>query len=224
MELVGKIHGIPRSLVSDRDPLFVSKFWQELFRLSEMQLRMSLAYHPQSDGQTKVLNRVIQQYLCAFVHYRPRAWGKLLLGVERSHNTSWNARTGSTPYEITFGRKPFNFLEYILGSSNLDVVEDMLTDREETFQAIRKKLMKAQATMKHLADAERREVTYQTKDWVSNCDLTAKFRLRIHKLCLANWLSDFMTLFKLWNTLALSLIAYNIPKELAYTLSFIARC
>ena len=46
MEMVGKIHGMPRSIVSDRDPLFVSRFWQTLFSLSGTKLRMSSAYHP----------------------------------------------------------------------------------------------------------------------------------------------------------------------------------
>lgn len=78
MKIVGKLHGLPYSLVSDRDPC-LCKFWQELFFRSGMQLRMSSAYHPQSDSQTKVLNRVIEQCLRAFVHGRPQEWGKFLL-------------------------------------------------------------------------------------------------------------------------------------------------
>ena len=63
LDIVVKLHGLPRSLVSDRDPLFVSRFWQELFWASGTQLRMISPYHPQSDGQTKVLNQIIEQYL-----------------------------------------------------------------------------------------------------------------------------------------------------------------
>lgn len=164
MEIVRKLHGLPRSLVSDRDPLFVSKFWQELFCWSGTQLRMSSAYHPQSDGQTEVLNRVIEQCSRAFVHHRPREWGKFLLWVEWSHNTSWNSVASATPFEITFDRKPFNFPEYIAGSLTLDVVDDMLINREEIVQAIRKKLLKAQERMKTTTDARRREVNYQLGD------------------------------------------------------------
>lgn len=71
IEIVKKIHGMHRSLVSDRDPLFLSHFLQELFRLSGTRLRISFSYHPQSDGQTEVLNRVIEQCLRAFVHKKP---------------------------------------------------------------------------------------------------------------------------------------------------------
>ena len=166
IEMVVKIHGVPRSLVSDRDPLFISRFWQELFKASGTHLRMSSAYHPQSDGQTEVLNRVVEQYLRAFVHRRPNRWGKLLPWIEWSHNTSWNAGTGTTPYEVTFGKKPFNFPEYITGSSNIEAVEHLLTDRDATFQTIRKKLLKAQESMKRQADSKRRDAQYQIGDWV----------------------------------------------------------
>lgn len=60
MEIVSKLHGMPHNLVSDRDPLFISRIWQKLFKLSGTKLRMSSAYHPQSDEQTEVLNRVIE--------------------------------------------------------------------------------------------------------------------------------------------------------------------
>ena len=152
LDLVVKIHGLPRSLVSDRDPLFISQLWQELFKSSGTQLRMSSTYHPQSDGQTEVLNRVVEQYLRAFVHRKPTSWGKLLPWVEWSHNTSWMASTGTIPYEITFGRKPFNFPDYLAGSSKIEAVEEILTDRDTTFQLVRKKLLKAQSKMKLYAD------------------------------------------------------------------------
>lgn len=110
------------------------------------------------------MNRVIEQYLQSFVHRWPRAWGKLLPWVEWSHNTSWNLGIGSTPYEVTFGRKPFNFLDYLAGSSNIAVVDDMLTNRDEVFHSIRKKLLKAQETKKRHADSKRRELTFQIGD------------------------------------------------------------
>lgn len=104
---------------------------------------MSSVYHPQSDDHIEVLNRVIEQYLWAFVHKKPSSWGKLLHRVEWSYNTSWHSGSGFFPYEITFGKKPFNFPQYLAGDSNIDVVDNMLTDREAIFAEVKKKLEKA---------------------------------------------------------------------------------
>lgn len=79
MKISGNLHVMPRSLVSDRDPLFVSRFWQELFKLSGTKLHMSSTYHPQSDGKIKAMYRVIEQYLRAFMHQRPSTWEHFLL-------------------------------------------------------------------------------------------------------------------------------------------------
>jgi hypothetical protein len=60
--MVCKHHGIPKSIVSDRDPVFIIRFWTELFKYSGTILRMSSSYHPQTDGQTEVMNRTVEQY------------------------------------------------------------------------------------------------------------------------------------------------------------------
>ncbi|KAI5383058.1 hypothetical protein KIW84_070453 [Lathyrus oleraceus] len=65
--MVCKLNGMPRSMVSDRDPVFLSNFWRKLFRLSGTKLRMSTAYHPQSDGKTEIVSKVLQQYFRLFM-------------------------------------------------------------------------------------------------------------------------------------------------------------
>lgn len=102
-EHIVRLHGIPKKLVSDRDRVFLSKFWQELFHLSGTTLSMSSAYHPESDGQTEVVNKTIELYLRATVHENPRSWKELLPRAELWYNTSYHHSLGTTPFDILYG-------------------------------------------------------------------------------------------------------------------------
>lgn len=67
VEDIFKLHGMPQSIVSDRNPVFTSTFWKELFHLQGTQLKMSASYHPQMDSQTEVVNCCLENYLRCFV-------------------------------------------------------------------------------------------------------------------------------------------------------------
>jgi Integrase core domain len=62
-------HGLPHEIISDRDPLFMSKFWTSLFKMLQVKLRPSSAYHPKTDGQTEVVNRKVEEMLRCFVNH-----------------------------------------------------------------------------------------------------------------------------------------------------------
>jgi hypothetical protein len=153
--MVCKLQGMPRSIVSDRDPIFLSHFWQELFRLSGTKLRMSTAYHPQSDGQTEIVNKILQQYLRCFVHNKPKQWGLYLHWAEWNYNTAVHTATGFTPFQVVYGRTPPALPSYIPGSTQLQAVDAALIDRETVLQELKQKLLKAQAVMKAAADQKR---------------------------------------------------------------------
>jgi hypothetical protein len=71
---VVRLHGFPSSIVSDRDPMFTGHVWRDLFKMAGVTLRMSTAFHPQTDGQSEVVNKVIAMYLHCVTGDRPHAW------------------------------------------------------------------------------------------------------------------------------------------------------
>ena len=82
LQQVFKLHGLPVTLVRDRDVAFTSKFCSELFQLQGVELAMSIAYHAQPDCQTQIVNKGLEQYLRAFVGDRPHQWVQWLPLVE----------------------------------------------------------------------------------------------------------------------------------------------
>ena len=74
MDSVVTLHGLPHSIVTDRDTIFFSHFWKELFKLYKVNLHLSIAYHPQTDGQTERVNQCLEMSLRCSVQNSPKAW------------------------------------------------------------------------------------------------------------------------------------------------------
>lgn len=111
-----KLHGMPTSIASDRDPIFTSVLWNELFKLQGTTLKFSTSYHPQTNGQTEIVNKCLETYLRCFVQDRLKQWVSWLPWAEYWYNATWHASTKITPYEAVYGLLPPQLLTYILGT------------------------------------------------------------------------------------------------------------
>jgi transposase InsO family protein len=101
-----RLHGFPTSIVSDQDPVFTGHLWRDLFKMAGVKLRMSTAFHPQTGGQSEVVNKVIAMYLRCVTGDRPRAWVDWLSWAEYCYNTSFHTALRAMPFKVVYGRPP----------------------------------------------------------------------------------------------------------------------
>ncbi|MCO5608399.1 hypothetical protein L7F22_062608 [Adiantum nelumboides] len=104
---VFKYHGMPRSIVNDRDPRMTGLFWQALWHNLHSTLQFSSSYHPQTDGQSEIVNSAVLDLLKCYVSDNPPQWEHYLLLVEFAYNNNIHSSIGKAPFEIVEGaRKP----------------------------------------------------------------------------------------------------------------------
>lgn len=161
-----RLHGLPHSIVSDRDPVFTSNFWQELFRLLGSELRLSSTFHPQTDGQSEVTNRIITVYLRCLAGDRPKTWLRWLPWAEYCFHTSYQTALKTTPFQVVYGCEPPALIPFQPGSSRVVAVERQMQDRDIFLSEIRERLLQAQDHMKHAYDAHHRLLEFEVGDWV----------------------------------------------------------
>ena len=95
--------GTPRGIMSDRDSHITSDFWHEVCKIQMIKRRMSTAYHPQTNGQSKALNQIIEDYLQAYMAKDQTVWAHLLPLAQFTYNNSRNHTTGMSPNHLLFG-------------------------------------------------------------------------------------------------------------------------
>jgi transposase InsO family protein len=161
-----RLHGMPQSIVSDRDSVFTSNFWQELMRLMGAKLHMTSAFHPQSDGQTEAANKVIAMYLRCFTGDRPRDWLRWLPWAEYTYNTAYQSSLRDTPFHVVYGRHPPSIRSYEEGDTRVPAVAKSMAERAAFLEDVRQRLEQAQAVHKRFYDAKHRAVSYNVGDWV----------------------------------------------------------
>lgn len=127
---VVRLHRIPNLVVSDRDPLFMSLFWKEFFRMQGTTLRMSMAYHPQSDGQTEVVSRCLEIYLRCYITDHPKGWSQWLPWAEYWCNTTFHVTTRTTLFEAVYGRPPPMIIKSVQREVRVEAVLRELQDRD----------------------------------------------------------------------------------------------
>jgi hypothetical protein len=106
MREVFRHHGLPDSIISDRGPQFVSKFWQHLFKMLKVSCNLSSGYHPQTDGQAERTNQTLEQYLRCFLSYQQDDWAEILHFAEFAYNNAIHSSTRVSPFFAYTGFHP----------------------------------------------------------------------------------------------------------------------
>ncbi|GJR04635.1 putative reverse transcriptase domain-containing protein [Tanacetum coccineum] len=164
-EIVCK-HGVPTSIISDRDSLFTSRFWKSLQEAMGTQLDMSTAYHPETDGQSERTIQTLEDMLRACVIDFGSSWDRHLPLVEFSYNNSYHASIKAAPFEALYGRKcrsPVCWSE--VGDSQLTGPE-LVRETTEMIVQIKNRLITARSRQKSYADVRRKPMEFQVGDMV----------------------------------------------------------
>jgi hypothetical protein len=160
------LHGIPKTIVSDRGPQFISKFWEELHKSLGTKLLHSLAYHPQTSGQIERVNQILEDMLRARVLEILKKWDECLPLTEFSYNNSYQESIKMSPFEALYGRRCRTPLNWSEPGERWFFRPYMVKETEEKVQRIIHNLKEAQARQKNYADKRRQPLVFQVNDHV----------------------------------------------------------
>jgi hypothetical protein len=165
-----RLHGLPETIISDRDPRFTATFWRSFWASLGTSLTMSTAYHPQTDGQTENSNKTLETLLRSVVNFEQNDWDLHLTAAELAVNNSKNATTGYTPFFLAYGREARMPLDAaiapLFGANSNAAATSALSRWEEALEHARRNSKAAQASQARYADQHRRNIILKVGDRV----------------------------------------------------------
>ena len=142
-----KLHGLLESVISDRRPQFAAGLTKELNKMLGIETKLSMAYHPETDGQIERTNQELEQYLRIYVNHRQNNWAEWLATAEFAFNNKVHMATKSSPFQINYGREPRMGFDIRKKGKN-EKVEEFAREMKKRHEEARAALMKSQEEMK----------------------------------------------------------------------------
>jgi hypothetical protein len=166
---VVRLHGLLRSIVSDQDTKFMGHFWRNLWRKLGTILSFISAYHPHTDGQTKIVNRSLGDVLRSLVTEHHSQWDHILPQAKFAYSDSINRSTGKIPFQIVHGMKPNGVSELKYSEHNefkSASAEDFAEAMKKLHNQIKERLQSSSQNYKRKADQHRREIQFEVGDMI----------------------------------------------------------
>ena len=198
MDKVCSRFGVPDTIVSDRDPRFTSAFFKEVCLGLDIRQNMSTAFHPQTDGQTERMNRVLEEMLRSFGGQSMKTWDLHLPMCEFAINNAFNESIRNTPFFLNYGRHPrtpSNISAVEIGSSPSSWKEH-LTNLQDARSSAQRCLSSAQMRQAKYANRRRRELFFEVGDFVLLDAKNIRFRVEGPRKLLHRFLGPFEILKK----------------------------
>jgi hypothetical protein len=175
VDKVFRSHGVPKTLLSDRDPRFTSDLFREISKLLGVRQAMSTAFHPQTDGQTERVNRVVEEMLRHFVNPRLDDWDTYLAMVEFAINNPYQESVGNAPFFLNYGQHPLTPVS-AKHDSTVPAAKQFSLGVQAAVRKAKQLLAAAQDRQKALTNAGRRDVVFAPDDmvWLNTKNLTLR--------------------------------------------------
>ena len=180
---VWKLHRLLESVISDRGPQFAAGMTRELNKMLGIETKLSMAYHPETDGQTERTNQELEQYLRMYVNHRQNNWAEWLATAEFAFNNKVHTATKMSLFQVNYGRELRMGFDIRKKGKN-EKAEEFVKEMKERHEEARAALVKSQEEMKRQADKNRKEAEeYRVGDKVliSTKDFSAELMKRAMK-------------------------------------------